>query len=148
MIVFLAIDCPISQKYIAELNGIASQYAPSVLSVMGFIPGRISRKKLSDFVKEYNIHFKIYRDKNYQIVRELKTSVTPEVYLFDNKGFLKYHGAIDNWFYELGSYRQTITEHYLTDAIEAVLKGNEPAIKETDAVGCVVQVKSKKQDEK
>jgi len=58
------------------------------------------------------------------------------------KGFLA--APIDHWFYDLGSYRQQTTENYLKDALDAVLKGAEPILKKTDAIGCIIQKRVRK----
>jgi hypothetical protein len=67
-------------------------------------------------------------------------TITPEVVVADASGQVLYQGAIDNWFYELGRYRQFITEHYLTDALDAIAAGKPVPVTRTEAVGCLIQM--------
>jgi hypothetical protein len=138
--VFLGLDCPISQKYISRLNEIYLTYTNVENIEWSFIvPQRISKKEINDFIKEYNVRFSIEADN--RALRKTKyfnATVTPEVIVIKNRKTL-YKGAIDNWFFELGRYRLKTTEHYLVDAIDSILKNQEPAIKETTAIGCIIQ---------
>jgi hypothetical protein len=125
------------------LNDLAKQYGTQIL-IQGIIPGATSRKEVKAFKKEYQPTFTVETDPAYRWTDNLKPSVTPEAFLFDQHGILKYQGAIDNWFYDLGSYRQQTTENYLKDALDALLKGAEPAVKKTNAIGCIIEKRIKK----
>jgi hypothetical protein len=136
--VFLSCDCPISQKYIASLNAIYAEYGNKPGLEWHFIvPGKISKKELREFVKEYDVRFPIQADGEKQkITRSFNATVTPQVVIRENE--ILYSGAIDNWFYSLGQYRQVTTEHYLTDALDQVLRGEVPVVRITEAVGCPI----------
>ena len=139
-VVFLGIDCPISQKYIPTLNAIHERYSSQAVSVVGLVPGRIKKSDLVKFKNEYGIQFKIFPDKKYQSVKLLSATTTPEVVVLDKQHNIKYRGAIDNWFYELGGYRQVATQDYLIDAINALLAGHQPEITDSKALGCFIQI--------
>jgi hypothetical protein len=137
-VVFLATDCPISQKYIGELKNIDSLFHAKV-SVKGVIPGKVRKEELEQFISEYQIDFPVVTDADYTLVKKYRATITPEVFLINSKNHVYYQGAIDNWFFDLGKYRQHITEHYLIDAIKAVLEGQSPVVKKTESVGCPIQ---------
>ena len=136
---FIACECPISQKYIVTLNELYSQYSgQSQLRWRFIVPERVTKQELREFVKEYQVKFPIERDsRRHAIVQKFNADVTPQVVMLRENDVL-YSGAIDNWFYGLGQYRQIITENYLKDALEAVLNGKTPSVKKTDAVGCPI----------
>lgn len=138
--VFLALDCPISQKYISELKQIDSVYRGQGVRIKAVIPGSVSQTAIDNFWKEYNIGFFALADPDFQWVRKFSARITPEVFLTGTHQQVYYRGAIDNWFFDLGKYRQRVTQHYLTDAIEAVRHHQVPGICETEAVGCPIQV--------
>jgi peroxiredoxin len=75
-------------------------------------------------------------DEAQEIPSTLGASRTPEVFLFDEGRRLVYHGAIDD-----NRDEHAVTRRYLRDAIEAVLAGSEPEVKETPPVGCTVKWK-------
>ena len=94
--------------------------------------------KLYNIVNIYKFKFPNLLDKQGELTGILGATITPEVFLIDKKGFLIYQGKIDNWFYELGRYRQVITQHYLEDAIIAYNQGNEVEVQKTEAIGCLI----------
>jgi hypothetical protein len=147
LIVFLSVDCPISQKYIPKLNAIFSRYYGKI-KMYGVFAGAIDKKEITNFTKEYQIGFPIVYDKKYRWVHELHGTVTPEVFLFDELNFVRYEGAIDNWFYELGRYRSEPTENYLTAALESVLLHEDLKIKKTEALGCPIQTSKKSRNKR
>ena len=61
-------------------------------------------------------------------------SRTPECYLFDKKGMLVYHGAIDD---SPGDAEQ-VKRHHLQVAIDELVAGKEVTVKETRSVGCSI----------
>jgi hypothetical protein len=137
--VFLAVDCPISQKYISELRRMDSVYATRKLRVRGVIPGKVNPEEVRTFVQEYAIKFPVQIDRDFTRVRKFHATITPEAVLVNQHEQVLYQGAIDNWFFDLGKYRQRVTEHYLQNAIDAAMQGKTPNIQKTEAVGCIIQ---------
>jgi hypothetical protein len=135
--VFISSECPISQKYVAVLNKIYQEYGgnPS-LDWRFVVTDDITKKELRSFVDEYNIEFPVQRDERRAMIKSFGPSVTPQVVIKSN--YILYSGAIDNWFYGLGQYRQVVTENYLTDALDNLLNGRVPPIQRTEAVGCPI----------
>ena len=144
VVIFLSEDCPISQKYIPALNTIQRKYDDNDVRIHAIIPGKIKKGELAKFKEEYGITFPITSDKKYLMVQLLSATTTPEAFMFDKNLDLKYRGAIDNWFYELGGYRQDVTEDYLIDGIDAILAGADPEKPSTLAVGCLIQIPRKR----
>ncbi len=141
--VFIGVDCPVSQKYITKLNAIYTDYKnrPEIKWVF-IVPGDVKQRKIKSFAKEYKILFPLKSDKPSQnVTGQTGATITPEVFI-KRAGETLYRGAIDNWFYELGKYRQKATSNYLIDALESVLKNQEPEIKETTPIGCLIQQSS------
>ncbi len=140
IIIFMAVDCPVTQKYMNTIKSIALRYQGEI-SVTGYFPAGLTRKTEKQFRREYNIPdiIRLVDDKAHQATEKFGATITPEVFLISESDKVLYSGAIDNWFFELGRYRVEITENYLLDAIEATKKGNMPPITRTEAVGCFIQ---------
>lgn len=139
VLLFLDPECPITQKYGATLRQLSQQLKEQevpVVAVYSLVGMRA--EKVKTFAEAYQFSFPQILDTHLQLARALEASVTPEAFLVNQQGEVLYHGAIDNWFYELGRYRQVITAHYLQDAVKAVLSGNDIAVKETEAIGCLL----------
>ena len=47
---------------------------------------------------------------------------------------------IDDWGYEIGKVRPKVTEHYLTDAMDAYLQNKPIALDSTKAIGCYIEI--------
>jgi peroxiredoxin len=61
--------------------------------------------------------------------------VTPEFFLVDRAGLLRYRGAFDD-----ATFRVRIpTRPYLADALRALLSGGDPDPAETPAYGCAIE---------
>lgn len=138
--VFLSIDCPISQKYVSRLNNLFIEFHDSV-AWYGYVPQNVSDASITQFINEFGVEFPLTRDKNLSAARKYNASVTPEVIVINKDEKKIYRGAIDNWFYDLGKYRPQATEFYLKDAIEALLSNNEPRVSNTVPIGCYIQKK-------
>jgi len=70
-----------------------------------------------------------------QTVADLyNAQITPHVYLVDNQRILRYSGAINN-----RTFRQKVADQFfLRDAVDAVLKGEDPNPAQTQAYGCAI----------
>lgn len=143
VVVFLADDCPISQKYVPTLNDVYRKYRHKNVELLSLLPGDISRQRVRKFARGFRIRFPIETDKNYDCARATAARVTPEVFVYDSTNTLRYRGAIDNWFYDLGGYRQNATENYLVDTIDALLTGSPLPFTESEAIGCPINIREK-----
>lgn len=137
VILFLSTTCPICQKYAGMLPALQQQY-PQV-KFAGIFTKWETWTDVLQFKHAYGINFEVWLDKKNHLLRQLKASTTPEVFLLNENGNIMYQGAIDNWFYGLGKYRPQITEHYLINALEAFVQGKDIPIKKTKPIGCLIE---------
>jgi thiol-disulfide isomerase/thioredoxin len=141
-LIFLAAECPISQKYAPILRGMQEQF-PDVKFIVVFTKWD-KTEAIKGYLNEYPLTITKYpitvlKDKKNGLINEINAKITPEAFLFNKDGVLKYRGAIDNWFYALGKYRPEASENYLKDAIDSVFKNEPIKIKQTDAIGCIIE---------
>jgi hypothetical protein len=137
VVVFILPECPISQKYISKLDAIYLEYKDRPeFSWTFIIPEKIKKQQIADFVKEHDIHFPVENNFRNRKHRKFNATVTPEVIVISNT--VLYQGAIDNWYYDLGQYGQSTTEHYLIDALKSILKKQMPDKRSTRAIGCPI----------
>lgn len=142
IVIFMAVDCPVTQKYMSTIKSLALHYQNQI-SVTGYFPAGLTRQNEKQFRKEFRIPdiIKLIDDKSHLMTDKLVASITPEVFLLTANGEVLYSGAIDNWFFELGRYRPEVTENYLKDAITATLNKTLPTVTKTTAIGCFIQKK-------
>ena len=140
VIVFLNVDCPISQDYVLTLNKIYDKYK-NVVRIEGVFPGKVKRRQVSDFSEEYGIRFETKVDKRRVLVSVLRATVTPEAFLIDQTGQILYAGAIDDWYYELGRHKTEPAQNFLVNAINATVSGRKIDVPKTKAIGCFIEMK-------
>jgi peroxiredoxin len=75
-------------------------------------------------------------DASQEVAREYGAKVTPDVFVLDAAGRLRYRGAPDGDYDDPAQRAQ-----WLRDALDAVLAGHEPAQGETKPVGCSIKWK-------
>ncbi len=138
---FLAPECPISINYTKTINAFYGDTSHSDLDMAVIIPGNFyTDSVLHAFIHTYQLEIPVVLDKKNKMVKALNATVTPEVFLLDNKNNeVLYSGKIDNWAMALGVKRNQITEFYLNYALEAFRRGEEIHIKRTKPVGCFIE---------
>lgn len=140
ILVFSSPDCPISQKYTLTLRELSEKYKSQNIPVYLIISGTYYTKSvIKEYVKKYLLDFPVLLDSKLQITKMLEATITPEVFLFDDKANVLYSGRIDNWFESLGKNRFVITERDLINAVDSYLSGGEIKVKKTKAIGCIIQ---------
>ena len=138
--VFLSTECPISQQYVRQLTNFQSHYETSRIRFVAWFPLRTdSPRVIRQFQSEYKLSFAGKPDSGARLARQLRVRVTPEVVVMQSDGRVRYQGAIDDWYVSLGKHRSGATQHYLRDALDAVLAGKEVLVQKTYAVGCLVE---------
>src|SRR4051812_21092861 len=138
VIVFLSTECPIGNRYIPTLNALTRE-----VELFAVISDRsVTRVAALKWQKDYAIEFPVILDTDGEIARSLAPVRTPEAFLLDANGALRYRGRINNAFESLGKPRQNVDRHDLADAIAAVAEGKEVAKEKTEAVGCVFKARA------
>src|SRR5215469_5238336 len=137
-VVFLNPECPISRSEVATLNTIAAD--ASEASVWGVISDpTVTREAAAKFAKDFGVKFPLLFDASGDLATRFKPDRTPEAYVIDPSGAVRYTGRIDDAFAAVGKQREVVTTHDLRDALAAVTAGNAPTLAKTPSVGCVFE---------
>lgn len=86
-------------------------------------------------IEQYGIKTPVLLDESGKVGKMYAAKRTPELYVIDAEGVLRYHGAIDDNPRPSG----TAKTNYVRDAVKAVLAGEEVDVKQTKAYGCGVK---------
>jgi hypothetical protein len=137
---FVATDCPISNFYAPEVQGICKDYGTRGVSCSLVyedvqVDSSSARKHMADFGYR---GFSAFLDLDRKLATKLNATVTPEAVVLDHAGKVRYRGRINNFYAELGKPRRQATVHDLRDALDAVLAGKTVAVAETRPVGCYI----------
>lgn len=135
VIVFLSAQCPVVKGYNARINQIAADYEAKGIKFIGI---NSNSTETLEWVKSdaaaVGYKFPLLIDKGNVFADKLGATVTPEVYYFDAKNVLKYHGAIDN-----SRNGENITDNYLRTAFDSSLAGKAIEKTRANAFGCSIK---------
>lgn len=138
-LLFIAHDCPISNRYAPELNRIAKEYgAKKVAFYVVYCEADGKPAEAAKHHKDFGYTCPGLLDPKHALVKLAGATVTPEAAVFDSAGKLAYRGRIDNLYVDFGKPRYSATVHDLRRALDAVLKGKPAPIKTTKAIGCFI----------
>jgi peroxiredoxin len=135
VLIFVSVQCPISNAYNARMAQLAKDYAARGITVVG-INSNVA--EAPDAIKQHaaqnNLDFPILKDAGNRIADRLNAQVTPEAYLLDASNRLVYRGRIDN-----SRNGDQINSQELREAIDATLAGKAVAKPEVRAFGCSIK---------
>jgi len=142
VLIFAATDCPISNRYIPEIQRLHQQYAPKGVAIWWVFPNpgdtpAVVRKHGDEF----SIDTPTLVDSKQELVSMAHVSVTPEAAVFSvENGKLRevYHGRIDDRYIAFGQERPQATHHELEETIKAVLAGRPIPEPTAGPVGCSI----------
>jgi hypothetical protein len=136
---FIAHDCPISNKYAPEINRIVREYAPKKVGFyVVYCEADGSPANAAKHHQDFGYTCPGLLDPKHALVKLAGASVTPEAAVFDSSGKLVYRGRIDNLYIDFGKPRYAATVHDLRRALDAVITGKPIPVKTTKAVGCFI----------
>ena len=143
IVVFSCNHCPFVKIYEDRLIAIQRDYEArevQLLAINSNDETRYPEESLKNMIvrtRSKGFNFPYLRDEDQSVAKAFGAKRTPEVFLFDENKRLCYHGMIDDNVEE----PLEIRFHYLRDALDKVLAGNEVSTKETAAIGCTIKWK-------
>ncbi|MYB38638.1 MAG: redoxin domain-containing protein [Gammaproteobacteria bacterium] len=131
--------CPVVRNALPDLKAVRERYADEgVVFLMINSNLQDTRESVRAEAEEWGIDLPILVDETQLVGEGLGLTRTAEALLIDPEGWeLTYRGPINDRL----SYERQLAEakeHYLADAIDALLAGTEPHVARQDAVGCLI----------
>lgn len=139
VVAFWCNHCPYVRAWEDRLNAIATDYAERV-TIIAVNANDAAAYPADGFpemrarARERSFGFGYAHDETQDVARRFGAERTPEVFLFDAGGALRYRGAIDDSTDAAG-----VRATYLRDAVDAVLTGGAVDVATTPAVGCTIK---------
>jgi hypothetical protein len=139
---FAASDCPVSNRYIPEIERLTKQFEPLGVKVWFVYPNPGDNPNVvRAHDREYSITASTALDNTQSLTRMAQVTTTPEAAVFvPRNGALRevYRGRIDDRYLSLGTERPQATHHDLEEAIRAVLAGKLVPQPGGPPVGCSI----------
>jgi len=139
VLVFLANHCPVVQAYDDRIIDFTNDYKGKSVKVVGVAVSNQEIDRLpaiKNYIKDKGLNYVYGYDESQAIGRAYGATNTPQFFVLDKDRVIQYMGAMDD-----SQADSKVKKTYLRDAVDAVLKGDSPEIKETQPKGCGVSYK-------
>lgn len=146
IVVFTCNHCPYAKKYEDRIIELDKKYKSQGYPVIAINPNDPSvqpedgYQKMIERAKQKGFTFPYLVDEGQKIFPQYGATKTPHVFLLqkeDGKNIVKYIGAIDNNY----ENPNDVSEYYVQDAVNALIKNEPIKMTKTVAIGCTVKVK-------
>jgi thiol-disulfide isomerase/thioredoxin len=150
VVIFTCTHCPTAQYYEERIKRIVDDYKPKGVALVAISPNdpksvrldELGYTDLGDSFEEMKIraeHKKfnfpyLYDGETETASKQYGPVATPHAFVFDRERKLRYVGRIDD-----SELPDRVKTHELRDAIDAVLAGKEPAVRQTRVFGCSIK---------
>jgi peroxiredoxin len=135
VIMFVATQCPVSNAYNTRMANISKTYAARGVRFVGVNSNKQEAvAQIARHAKQHGFAFPVLKDVRNKIADRFDAQVTPEVFVVDSKGVLRYHGRIDD-----SRNAKNVKSRDLQAALNAILANKPMATKETAAFGCGIK---------
>lgn len=129
VVLFVSTLCPYSNYYDDLLRDMASRYASRGVVFVGINSSRVETlDEIREHAHRHGHTFPIVRDGDGKLAELFDARRTPEVFLLDGGGKLRYRGRIAS----------KISSPDLQNALDQLLAGHEVKPAETKAFGCAI----------
>jgi len=146
LVVFTCNHCPWAKAWHARIVSLGNKSVKRGIGVIAINSNDPAAYPEDDFAtmqsnaKKSKMGFPYAVDATSDVARAFGATRTPEAFLFDAKGLLVYHGAIDDNAHQ----PDQVKVHYLEEAVNALLDGKEITLAETKALGCGIKLRTSK----
>jgi len=139
-VIFVSAICPISNAYGERLIEIYKQYSARGVQFL-FVNANANETvaRIEEQWEAAGYPFPVYIDKGNILADQLHAQMTPEAFVLDRRGEVRYRGFIDD-----AKNPARVTHAGLRGALDAVLAGKAVASPETKSFGCTIHRVRKK----
>jgi peroxiredoxin len=130
---FWSAECPWAERADKEITAMLDDWGEKVVLFSIASNANEPIEMLKDVAEDRGIS-PVLHDSDQQIARMYDAQFTPQIFVLDEEGFLRYQGAFDDV-----TFRQPKpTRSYLREAVGALISGKQPEIDQVSAYGCTL----------
>lgn len=136
-VIFLCNECSYISSYLDRLKQIQSQFQNKGFTLIGINANDAKQspadsfENMKKFALETQLNFPYLWDSTQDVAHSFGAHKTPEAFVIDNMGILRYNGPID----DNPNDPAAVQVPYLQSAIAALLAGEEISVKSAEATG-------------
>lgn len=132
---FIATKCPVSNAYNERLTALYKDYAPRGVKFVFINSNRTEpAAEVAEHATKNGFPFPVFKDDDNLVADRFGAQFTPEVFVLDKDGVIRYHGAIDD-----SQVAARVKSPHLRQTLDGMLAGQGVATAETKAFGCTIK---------
>ncbi|MBX3415728.1 MAG: redoxin domain-containing protein [Pirellulales bacterium] len=136
VVAFLGVECPLVKLYAGRLNELAKRYDERGVAFLGIDSNvQDTLTEAASFARHEQLVFPLLLDPDGAVAESFGASRTPEIFVLDREGVVRYHGRVDDQF-QVGVQRPAATREDLAEALDELLAGSAVSVAETAFQGC------------
>jgi peroxiredoxin len=136
VVIFIATKCPYSNAYNDRMRDMAKEYAGKDVLFVGINSNDTEpADEVRSHARTHGFDFPVMKDPGNKVADAYDARRTPEVFVIDSSGILRYHGRIDENYEDPAK----VSSPDLKNALNALLAGQPVAKAETKAFGCTIK---------
>jgi peroxiredoxin len=123
VVVFTGVECPLASQYNTRLKELHEEFADKGVQFLAIDSNsQDSAEAVAEYAKKRELPFPVLKDEDQKVADLVGAKRTPEAFVLDARGTVRYHGRIDDQF-GIGVQRLKPTRRDLADAIAELLDG-------------------------
>jgi peroxiredoxin len=136
VVMFIATKCPYSNAYNDRMRDMAAAYEKQGILFAGINSNKTEpAAEVIAHAKQHGFGFSLMKDPDNKVADLYDARHTPEIFVVDPDGKVRYHGRIDENYEEPAK----VASPDLKNALDALLAGKPIAKAETKAFGCTIK---------
>lgn len=145
VVIFTCNTCPYAKAYESRIIALDKEYAAKGFPVIAINPNDINKQpgdtmeEMQKRSKSKGYGFPYLRDDSQSVAKAFGATKTPHVYVLNKEASGKYRvefiGAID----DSPNDPNDVSDTYVENAINSLLKGEKPTVTEKRAIGCTIK---------
>ncbi len=136
VLMFIATQCPYSNAYNDRMRDMAAAYAKRGVLFVGINSNKTEpAEEVKTHAQKHGFAFPLMKDPGNKVADLYDAKHTPEIYVVDPQGKLRYHGRIDENYED----PSRVASPDLKNALEDLLSGKAIQKAETKAFGCSIK---------
>ncbi|WRH67932.1 MAG: thioredoxin family protein [Planktothrix sp. GU0601_MAG3] len=141
VVIFMCNHCPYVRSYLHRLKQLQQDYQEQGVILVGINANDASQypedsfENMKIFAREQELNFPYIRDITQDVAHCFGATNTPETFLLDRSGIVRYQGSID----DNSQLAENVTVPYLKNAIAQLLNHEPITTEQTEAIGCSIK---------
>ena len=136
VVMFISTRCPVSNAYDDRMEQLERAYGSRGVRFLG-INSNVNEppEEIAEHARRHGFTFTVVKDDRNRTADAYGAQHTPEIYVVDSAGVVRYHGRID----ENMDDASAVKSPDLRNALDALLAGRPAPVASTKAFGCSIK---------